>query len=58
MFTVPPRDHATVKAGAFKPVERELVFDIDLTDYDDVRTCCSGAKVCGKCWGYMAMAMK
>ncbi|KAG5192955.1 hypothetical protein JKP88DRAFT_260837 [Tribonema minus] len=58
VFSVPPRDHATVKAGAFKPVERELVFDIDLTDYDDVRTCCSGAKVCGRCWGYMAMAMK
>jgi DNA primase small subunit len=58
VFTLPPRDHATVKQGAFKPVERELVFDIDLTDYDDVRTCCSGANICPKCWGYMAMAMK
>lgn len=45
-------------SGQFYPVARELVFDIDLTDYDDVRTCGSGAHVCSRCWPLMAAAIQ
>ena len=58
MFNVPPKDHSTIKAESFRTVERELVFDIDMTDYDDIRTCCTGANICLKCWPYMTMAIK
>ena len=37
IYNVKPKDHKSFKSGSFAAVEREVVFDIDMTDYDEVR---------------------
>ncbi|MCJ1246629.1 hypothetical protein MMC30_003838 [Trapelia coarctata] len=59
VYNTNPRDRKTLtKAKTFRPVAKELVFDIDLTDYDEVRTCCDKANICHKCWNFVTMAIK
>ena len=59
VYSTNPRDRKTLrKASAFRPVAKELVFDIDLTDYDEIRTCCVKTNICHKCWQFITMAIK
>jgi len=36
IFSAPPKEHTTINPELFKTVERELVFDIDMTDYGEL----------------------
>uniref|UniRef100_T1JEJ4 DNA primase n=1 Tax=Strigamia maritima TaxID=126957 RepID=T1JEJ4_STRMM len=56
VYSARPKDHKTVIG--FQPVEKELVFDIDMSDYNDVRFCCTKAAICQKCWPLMVFAVK
>jgi DNA primase small subunit len=29
-----------------------------MTDYDGIRTCCSGAEICKGCWGFIGAAVR
>jgi DNA primase small subunit len=58
VYSTNPRDRKMLaNASTFKPVTKELCFDIDLTDYDDVRTCCDKANICVRCWRFVALAV-
>jgi DNA primase small subunit len=59
VYSTNPRDRKTVrKSSMFRPISKELVFDIDMTDYDPIRTCCQGTKICNRCWSWITMAIK
>lgn len=56
-YPCPPEDRSTIGAQ-FQPQTKELVFDIDMTDYDKSRFCCTGAQICHRCWVLMTAAIQ
>jgi DNA primase small subunit len=58
IYNAAPKGKSSLKGTSFEPVARELVFDIDLTDYDDVRTSAQGAAISERCWKLMSAAIK
>lgn len=56
VYSVNPKERKNLPKLAMKPVSKELVFDIDLTDYDSVRTCCQKTDICRKCWRFIHVA--
>lgn len=57
VYSARPRDAKLLSKQAYRPLAKELVFDIDLTDYDELRTCCQGKSTCYKCWQYITVAI-
>ncbi|GAA5977611.1 hypothetical protein JCM11641_006876 [Rhodosporidiobolus odoratus] len=53
-----PNARKALMKSAFRPLTRELVFDIDMTDYDTVRTCCKDKAMCKRCWRFITVAVK
>jgi DNA primase small subunit len=46
------------KTDKLIPEFKEFVVDIDLSDYDNVRSCCLGKTACSKCWIFIRAATK
>lgn len=40
VYSVKPSTKKSLADAQFYPIAREVVFDVDLSDYDDLRTCC------------------
>ena len=54
----PRKNKDSVNKEKAVATDREFVIDIDMSDYDKIRSCCKGKKLCPKCWKFMHLAYK
>ena len=58
VYNKPPKERDALLKSEMHPLQKELVFDIDMDDYDPYRTCCEGARVCSRCWRFITLAIE
>jgi len=61
-YNYDPTYRGLFTTARMRPVEQKLIFDIDLTDYDDIRRCScvgktTGLRCCSTCWTLAACAI-
>ena len=57
IYNIEPKKHSPNGLQKYEAQERELIFDIDIIDYN-YRTCCEGNTICQKCWKFIIIAAK
>jgi DNA primase small subunit len=58
VYNYPPSQLVQLSEEHKIPKSSHLVFDLDASDYDDVRHCCKKKQMCARCWPLIAAAMK
>ncbi|CCK70618.1 DNA primase subunit PRI1 KNAG_0E03610 [Huiozyma naganishii CBS 8797] len=58
VYSRPPKERDSLLKSELVALRKELVFDIDMDDYDSYRTCCQGARVCTRCWRFIQLAIE
>lgn len=57
IYNFSPNEREVKGTSNHVPIGRELIIDIDMNDYDEVRTCCKDKTLCLKCWKFLRLAM-
>lgn len=54
VYSIAPSSRKSNDDKEFFVTAREIVFDLDISDYDDLRVCCKEKSICKNCWPLLA----